>query len=271
VSWHADARVLDGYADGSLGGASVYSVEAHLAGCPRCRGELSKRVDSDRLDRVWGGVRRQVEAPRRDVVERALAGLGVPAHTARVLVATPSLRPSWILAVATSLAFAVLAGRLVGGGNLPFLVLAPLVPVLGVAVAFARPIDPLWEISATTPTGGFRLTMIRAAAVITASIVPTALAALGLPEPGWIALAWLLPALGLTLLTLALSAGAATTPAVAGVVAATWAVGVVVAGQVAADPLAAFATRGQVLLAAIAAAAAVVVASRRDAFERSRA
>jgi hypothetical protein len=271
MSWHADARVLDGYADGSLGGASVYSVEAHLAGCPRCRGELSKRVDSDRLDRIWGDVRSDVEAPRRGVVERALVGVGVPAHTARVVVATPSLRTSWILAVATSLAFAVLAGRLVGDANLPFLVLAPLVPVLGVAAAFARPIDPLWEIAAATPTGGFRLTMIRAAAVITVSIVPTALAALGLPELGWIAVAWLLPALGLTLLTLALSAGGATTPAVAGVVAATWALGVVVAGQMAADPLAVFATRGQVLMATIAAASVIVVVRRRDTFERAKA
>jgi hypothetical protein len=185
-------------------------------------------------------------------------------------VTTPSLRPSWILAVAASLAFAVLAGRLVGGGNVPFLVIAPLVPVLGVAAAFARPIDPLWEIGVATPTGGFRLTMIRAAAVIAASIVPTALATLGLPELGWIAVAWLLPALGLTLLTLALSPGAAT-PVVAGVVAAAWAVGVVIAGRVAVDPLAAFEARGQVLLATIAVASVIVVLRRRDTFERSRA
>jgi hypothetical protein len=227
-------------------------------------------VDVGRLDRIWGNVRSDVEAPRRSVLERALIRLGVPAHTARLLVTTPSLRPSWILAVAASLAFAVLAGRLVGGGNVPFLVIAPLVPVLGVAAAFARPIDPLWEIGVATPTGGFRLTMIRAAAVIAASIVPTALATLGLPELGWIAVAWLLPALGLTLLTLALSPGAAT-PVVAGVVAAAWAVGVVIAGRVAVDPLAAFEARGQVLLATIAVASVIVVLRRRDTFERSRA
>jgi hypothetical protein len=227
-------------------------------------------VDVGRLDRIWGNVRSDVEAPRRSALERALVRLGVPAHTARLLVTTPSLRPSWILAVAASLAFAVLAGRLVGGGNVPFLVIAPLVPVLGVAAAFARPIDPLWEIGVATPTGGFRLTMIRAAAVIAASIVPTALATLGLPELGWIAVAWLLPALGLTLLTLALSPGAAT-PVVAGVVAAAWAVGVVIAGRVAVDPLAAFEARGQVLLATIAVASVIVVLRRRDTFERSRA
>jgi hypothetical protein len=100
--------------------------------------------------------------------------------------------------------------------------------------------------------------------------VPTALATLGLPELGWIAVAWLLPALGLTLLTLALSAGAGT-PVVAGVVAAAWAVGVVIAGRVAADPLAAFETRGQVLLATIAVASVIVVVRRRDTFERAKA
>ena len=182
--------------------------------------------------------------------------------------ATPLLRPSWIVSVAVTLAFAVLADRVVGTGALPFLIIAPLVPVIGVAAAFARPVDPLWEIGAATPVGGFRLTMIRAAAVLGVSVALAALAALGLPEAGWTAVAWLLPSLGLTALTLALSTTSARSSTVAGAVAASWSVGVVLAGQLAEERLAAFDARGQLLLAAIAIASIVVVVARRDAFER---
>ena len=268
MSWHVDEPILARYADGTLGGATLYSVEAHLVGCARCRGALSRRVDEGRLDGIWAGVRDRVDAPRQGAVERTLVRLGLPTHVARLLIATPSLRPSWILSVAVSLAFAVVANRLTGAGVLPFLLVAPLVPVIGVAAAFARPVDPVWEIGAATPTGGFRLTMIRAAAVLSVSVALAGLAALGLPEPGWTAVAWLLPSLGLTGLTLALSTTSARIPTVAGAVATSWSIGVVLAGRLAEAPLAAFDARGQVLLVTIALASIVVVVARRDAFER---
>jgi Putative zinc-finger len=268
MSWHADEPILARYADGTLGGATLYSVEAHLAGCDRCRGGLSHKVDARRLDRMWAGVRDRVDAPQTGVIERILVWCGVQPHAARILMATPSLRPSWIVSVAASLAFAVLADRLAGAGVLPFLVVAPLVPVIGVAAAFARPVDPAWEIAAATPIGEFRLTMIRSAAVLAVSVGLALLAALGLPEPGWTALAWLLPSLGLTALTVALSTTSAGMPKVAGVVAASWSVGVVLAARLADERLAAFGVRGQFFLATIAVASIAVVVARRDAFER---
>jgi hypothetical protein len=268
MSWHVDEPILDRYASGTLGGPAVYSVEAHLLTCSRCRGELSTRVDESRLDRIWLSVRDRVDVPRARIVERLLVRVGVPAHVVRLLMATPSLRPSWVVSVAVSLAFAVLADRLVGAGALPFLVLAPLGPVVGIAAAFARPIDPMWEIGASTPFGGFRLTIIRAAAVLAISVALAGLAALGLPDPGWTLVAWLLPSLGLTGLTLALSTTSAGMPTVAGAVAATWSVGVVLVERLAEPQLAVFDTRGQVVLAMIAVASIVVVAARRDAFER---
>jgi hypothetical protein len=267
MSWHVDEPILDRYVSGTLGGASMYSVEAHLVGCARCRGELSPRVDAARVDRVWAGVRDRVDAPRTGPLERMLVRAGVPAHIARLLMATPLLRPSWIVSVAVSLAFAVLTDRVVGAGALPFLIVAPLVPVFGVAVAFARPVDPVWEIGAATPVGGFRLTMIRAVAVLGVSVALAALAAVGLSEAGWTAVAWLLPSLGLTALTLAISTSVRL-PAVAGAVAASWCVVVVVSERLAEERLAAFDARGQILLAAIAIASIVVVVARRDAFER---
>jgi hypothetical protein len=268
MSWHVDEPILDLYASGTLGGPAVYSVEAHLVTCPRCRGELSTRVDESRLDRIWTSVRDRVDAPRAGIVERILVSARVPPHVARLLMATPSLRPSWIASVAVSLAFSVLADRFVGAGALPFLIVAPLVPVVGIAGAFSRPIDPVWEIATATPIGGFRLTMIRAAAVLAASIALAGLAAVALPEPGLTSVAWLLPSLGLTGLTLALSTSSAGMPKVAGAVAATWSIGVVLIERLAEQRLAAFDARGQVLLGMIAVASIVVVVARRDAFER---
>jgi hypothetical protein len=110
--------------------------------------------------------------------------------------------------------------------------------------------------------------MIRAAAVLAASVALAGLAALGLPEPGWTVAAWLLPSLGLTGLTLALSTTSAGMPSVAGAVAATWSIGVVLVERLAEQRLAVFDARGQVLLAMVAVASIVVVVARRDAFER---
>ena len=266
MNWHVDDAILDRYATGALGGAPMYSVEAHLVGCPRCRGELTGKVDADRLERVWDGVRDRVDGDRLGALERVLVRIGVPGHIARLVVATSSLRPSWILSVAASLLFAVLAAR-IGVGVLPFLIVAPLVPVIGIATAFGGAVDPVWEIGAATPIGGFRLTMIRATAVLSVSMALGGLAALALPEPGWTALAWLVPSLGLTALTLALSTTPTSMPVVAGAVSVAWAVGVVWE-RLTSAPLAAFDARGQVLLAVIAVLSIAVVVARRDVFER---
>jgi hypothetical protein len=86
-----------------------------------------------------------------------------------------------------------------------FLVLAALLPVLGVAFAYGPGVDPTYEIGITAPMSSAGLLMIRATAVLVASVLIAGLGALALPWRGWEALAWLLPSLGLTLATLALS------------------------------------------------------------------
>jgi hypothetical protein len=268
MNWHIDTSTLDRYATGDLHETAVFSVEAHLLSCPNCRSALSSAVDPERMERIWTGVNTAVDDARSPFAERMLTACGVPGHTARLLVATPSLHPSWILAIVVTLGFAVLAAHSFSGGDLPFLILAPLVPVVGIASAYAHPADPTWEIGAASPTGGFRLTMIRTAAVLSVSVVVAGLASLGLPELGWTAAAWLLPSLGLTALTLALSTSPASTVTVAGGVAVAWAVAVAIAGSLAADPLAAFGPAGQALLAAIAVVSVVTVLGRRETYER---
>ena len=193
---------------------------------------------------------------------------GTPEHSARLVVSTPSLTLSWLVSVAVTMGFAVVASHVFGGGNLPFLTAAPIVPVAGIALSFGRSLDPTWEVGRATPTGGFHLTMIRSAAVLAVSLTVAGVASPALPRAGWIAAGWLVPALALTLLTLALSTTPASTTTVAAWVSTAWIAGVAITAGVAADPVAAFDAGGQVALSLVAVLSAIVLRTRQDAFER---
>lgn len=267
MTWHVDRSMLTRYASGDLGDASVLSIEAHLLSCAECRDALPPSIDRAQLDRMWTGVRDIVRAPRPRVVERLLVRLGFRDHVARVLIVAPSLQLAWLASMVVSLVFAVMASHWFGGGDLPFLVVAPIVPVVGVAWSFDGPRDPMWEIGLTTPTGGLRLTLIRSVAVLATSFIVSGLTSLALPRAGWEAAAWLLPALTLTVLTLALSTtGVATEPA-AGSVCAGWVVAVVVASRAGSDHLAAFGTSGQAVVGVVLAMSTAVLVVRRDALD----
>ncbi|MFF8974120.1 zf-HC2 domain-containing protein [Streptomyces sp. NPDC014995] len=128
---------------------------------------------------------------------------------ARVLwAAGPAVRGAWPVAVlvvalgAVGLAY----GAGVQAARPLLLAVAPVVPVLGVALSYGPHADPLHEITAATPSGGLRLLLTRTAAVLAVSLPLLTLAALLLPAsgaPG--AAAWLLPGLALTLASLALA------------------------------------------------------------------
>ncbi|WP_395363457.1 zf-HC2 domain-containing protein [Streptomyces sp. YH02] len=120
----------------------------------------------------------------------------------------PALRGSWVVAVLLVVggAFGLAYGAGVQGTRNLLLALSPLLPLAGVAVSYGRHADPLYEITAATPSGGLRLLLTRTAAVL-AVCVPllTAGGALLPPVAGFPgAAAWLLPGLALTLATLAL-------------------------------------------------------------------
>ncbi|WP_338499157.1 zf-HC2 domain-containing protein [Streptomyces sp. SJL17-4] len=120
----------------------------------------------------------------------------------------PALRGSWLVAVLLVVggAFGLAYGAGVQGTRNLLLALSPLLPLAGVAVSYGRHADPLYEITAATPSGGLRLLLTRTAAVL-AVCVPllTAGGALLPPVAGFPgAAAWLLPGLALTLATLAL-------------------------------------------------------------------
>ncbi len=268
MSWHVLEPTIDAYVTGRLDDASAFSLEAHVLTCSVCRDALSARAGADRHERIWTGVRDAIERPKIGVDERALIAIGIRDDIARLLAATPVLRTSWLGAVAATLAFAVLMSRTTGSDVLPFLALAPLVPVAGVAVAFRRPADPAWELGLSTPVGGFRLMLIRAAAVFAVSVTLAGLAVLALPSLGWTAAGWVLPAFALTVLTLALSSTSIPAATAAGIVAGGWASAVLVADRLAREPLAPFGSTAQVGFALLAVASTTILIARHTSFER---
>ena len=205
-AWHLDPEVVRRYVAGAVGPAMAASAEAHLMACAACRELLTPAVDAQRADAIWSVVADRVDAPRRGVLERVLARLGVGEATARLVAATPTLRGPWLLAVAGVLAFAAAAAHADERWLGVFLVAAPLGPLGGVAVAFASGLDPTREIGLATPYSGLRLLLIRTSAVLAATVSIAVIAGLALPGSAWLAAAWLLPAVGLTSVALALTA-----------------------------------------------------------------
>jgi len=205
TSWHLDQDLVRRYAEGETNGVLAASVEAHLVACGDCRQLLAPAVDAGRLDAVWTEIADTVDTPRPGPLERLLQLSGVRPDTARLLAVTPSLGLPWLGAVATVLAFAALAAGSGPHGQLLFLTVAPLAPVAGVALAFGRAGDPTYEIGVATPYPGFRLLMVRTAAVLATTIGIAVTAALILAGPTWFAVGWLLPAFALTTTTLALA------------------------------------------------------------------
>ncbi|MEA2972575.1 MAG: hypothetical protein QOG82_1033 [Actinomycetota bacterium] len=266
-TWHAEPGDIARYAAGAIDDTGAGSIEAHLVACAHCRGQVADVADAGRLDASWLAIVDTLDTPRPTVVERAARRLGVRNDTARVLAATPSLQGSWLLAVVVAFGFAVLAAQSgTDRGLALFLVLAPLIPVVGVAAAFGPGLDPTWEITLAAPSGGFRLLLLRAAAVVATTFAMASVASVALPGLSWTAAAWVLPALALTLASLALSTFTSPERASAAV-AVSWIVAVLFSAHVTRHVLSAFGPNGQLCLAGVAVVAAVLVARRRDTFE----
>ncbi|MFF1449481.1 zf-HC2 domain-containing protein [Streptomyces sp. NPDC058274] len=247
TGWHAPDDLVARYTDGSLPETDSWSLEKHLESCTACavrasqaaRAGAAGAVLSEVRDAVLHAVRAPAAAPspaHASAPPPAPAPAPAPAgRRARavggrlgriVWAAGPALRGAWVAAVVL-VAVGALALAYAGGfaGARPLLLaVAPVVPVAGVALSYGRYADPLYEIVATSPTGGLRLVLMRTAAVLTVSVPLLTAAGLLLPPAGPrlpeapATAAWLLPGLALTLATLALSGyvGCRTASAVVG-------------------------------------------------------
>jgi putative zinc finger protein len=280
---HPGEELLASYAAGAVDGVVVWSVEAHLTGCARCRCALSERVDAQRLahNRSVLLVRAAIGDGGR--MRRLLCRCGIPDYLLRLLGATPSLRRSWLLSVMGVLAViageaavvrygGVPAGRIVQVTGYrdpevlaPFLVLAPLLVLAGVAAAFLPMFDPACELAIAAPFSGFRLLLVRSVSALTAALVPVVAAAFALPGPGWLPVALLLPSLALC--AFALAAATVMEPRAAAITAGVlWAVPVLLLAT-AHGPLPIVQRNAQFACAAVLCASAMVLLARRDRFE----
>lgn len=269
MNTHVESELLAAYASGDVDGAHAYSIEAHVVDCPHCQAAVGRLVAPARLQRVLADVEDRLDTPRAGPVEALLGRLGIPGHLARLLALTPSLSVSWLGAVALALLFAVVAAQQGERGLLVFLCVAALLPLAGVAAAFGRGLDPIFEIAVAAPFSGVRLLLLRSAAVLPTTIGLAGLAALALPGVGWIAAAWLLPSLGLTVMSLAVATYIAPMRAF-GAVTASW-LGIVALTSVSGDRLAAFDGGAQIAFVVLAAGAAIVLALRQDHLDLERA
>jgi hypothetical protein len=234
--------------------------------CRACTGALRELMPSEPLDRAWRAIRSHVEEPRAGLVERLLGALGLSSESARLLAAVPAFRGAWLLGVFTVLVFAGAASLFADDLGLAlFLVVAPLIPVAGVAAAFGGDADPAHEMVTVTAYSSLRLLLLRTAGVLMTSVPVTVLLGLALPGPAWLAVAWLTPAAAGIALTLALSPHFDTsgTAAVIGVV---WSSAVLSAHHFG-DPMQVVEPLMQLVLAAVALLATAVVLLRSPSFD----
>lgn len=210
MTWHADQDFLIRYRDGTLSSVGCSSVEAHLLVCSECRDEVSQIVPFSELDAAWGEIVTTISETRPGWLETVLRRVGVSEPLGRLVGVTPSLQRPWLVGVAITVVLSVLLSHLASGSSAAlFMVVAPLLPVAGVAVAFGPGVDPTYELLVAAPIRSFDVLLARAAAVLATTVPITAVASVALPVAGWEAVAWLLPALSLTTLTLAVGTWAA--------------------------------------------------------------
>lgn len=204
MTWHPAGAAVAAYARDALPEAEAWSVEAHLGTCPRCRALVA-----DALDGPVAALVHTVGA--RIVLPPQLPAVAGTRRRRQWLMARigPAARAPYLLAV-VAIALGAMLLDVVGPasemGTSWLAVLAPVLPVLGVALSYGPGIDPLHETTASTPRGGLYLLLWRTLTALAVSVPLTA--ALGAAAqsivPDASPAVWLLPALALTVATLAL-------------------------------------------------------------------
>ena len=205
TDWHASAATLNQFAldPAGLDPATAASIEAHLVACDSCRRALADLSDPATTARSWDALADRIDRPRPHAVERLLVRLGVKEDTARLVSATPALSVAWLAAMIVVTAAVSSASRVTDADG-PYLLLAPIAPLAAVAVTFASVTDPAGEAGVPTPMNGVSLLLRRAAVVLVPVFFVLGTFAFLLPDFDG-AVAWVLPSMSLTLVSLASS------------------------------------------------------------------
>lgn len=202
--WHVDAALAAAYVDRRLGPVPRASVEAHASKCSACQMLLGARSPGPSaldVDRLWARVEAAVVAPPVGLLGRVLIRLGLPMRDLVMLRVVASQSRQWTLATTLVLVVAAAAAVLgpVASAHAAFLIVAPLLPALGVAATYRLVPPGIDLLEQSTPTSPARRLLWRSTYVV-ATAVPVAgiVGAVVLRHPG-AAASWLLPALACTL------------------------------------------------------------------------
>jgi hypothetical protein len=204
-AWHVGAESLRSWVDGEAGSLVSVSVEQHLLQCAHCRAQVADLVPESTRP-PWDDVLAAIEVPRPALAQRLFVRLGLNETDSLVASSAPTLRVAWLLGTMGVLLFAVVAAVLADQGGLGlFLMVAPLIPVTGVAAAYGPSSDPSYETVVVAPFAMVRLILLRTLSVLATSVPLVVIAGLFLPASPLVAVAWLLPAAGFIALVLTAS------------------------------------------------------------------
>ncbi|BCJ43415.1 membrane protein [Actinoplanes ianthinogenes] len=264
MTGHPSPSTISRYAAGDphLDEATLWSVEVHLEECGDCRARLAGSVPEDvltLLDRVSDGVDQGVAAGPAPVPMRRRWS----AVRNRWLVW--QLVP-WLTMTGAVLACAVLLQALQPSMPSLVLLLAPVAPLPGVAVAWSRIGDPAWELVAGTPAAGLPL-LLRRTATVLAVIIP--MLALASDRAGVSLALALLPCLAFTTTAIALGALIGVRLAVFGLIAG-WSSAVVLPAVLTAHLPVVLQPGSLGVWASLAVASAAFATTRADRFLRRK-
>jgi hypothetical protein len=213
---HPGEQLLRHYARGDdIPADQLWAVESHLESCAPCRGRLAPEPIAEL---VWADL-----AP---VLDRTPQMPPARSWLRRVSHWVSPVAGPWLAMILLVTAAAVAldqAGSVARGQISLVLLVAPVLPVLGVAASWGRAMDPAYELVAATPRAGLPLVFRRTVAVL-AVVVPGLLVASLLT--GASLTQWMLPCLAFTTCTLALGGLIGITRAAITLIAG-WAAGIV--------------------------------------------
>jgi hypothetical protein len=252
TAFHLVDDVLAAYRDQQCGPVQRASAEAHLLACDGCRRRFAalhhraaqapdpaapstviatSQPETD-LDGVWDRVLRGVEQGPGGRPDRVLRRLGVGSSDVPVVRAVAAGAAEWSIAAAVVIATAALAAGLGGLARswVPFVVLAPLWPPLGVAATYRFGARALAPFETTAPYPPARLLLWRTAYVLATAVPVTVAFGATIGGRGWLWASWLLPSLVCTLVVVVAATWVdPVRPAIA--VAAVWTIGVLATAE----------------------------------------
>lgn len=208
TTFHLSEDALAAYRHHRCGAVERASAEAHLLSCDPCRRAFAAqaRASDERRsavdgeldhDTIWDRVLRGVEDEPARRPATALRRLGVREVDVPVVRAVAAGAGEWTLAAAVVVATAALAAG-VGGLTrswVPFVLLAPLWPPLGVAATYRFGGRLLAPFEQTSPYPPARLLLWRTAYVLVTAVPLTVGFGALIGGRGWLWASWLLPSL----------------------------------------------------------------------------